>query len=180
MRGRSHRIRAAGSISPQTQQKQYHNTHQLQCLPPDHFNSPASAMFDLDRLRIVCPHGSSSGRPADSATSVDSTHMTRSSDIVASIQRRSRSILKQLSRFLFIGPFLCCTPVTTLQQRSPHKAFRRHSLFRRLETSTVERLRAVVPALLRRGESSPSCAFEKVEERCTTSYEAIRVSIAVE
>jgi hypothetical protein len=72
-------------------------------LPPDHLNPPASAVFDLDRLRIVCPHGSSSGRPADSSTASGTTSMMRSSDIVASSPRRCRSILKQLSRFRFIG-----------------------------------------------------------------------------
>ena len=75
----------------------------LQCLPPEHLNPQASAMFDLYRLEIICPHGSSSGRPPDSTKSDGPTSMTRSSDIVVSNQRRSRSFLTQLGWVRFVG-----------------------------------------------------------------------------
>ena len=59
-------------------------------------SSSVSAMFDLDRISIGGPSGLWSSRDVVAMTSLNRTHLNRSSDIVAPVQRSNRSNFKTL------------------------------------------------------------------------------------
>ena len=72
-------------------------------------SSSVSAMFDLDRISIGGPSGLWSSRDVVAMTSLNCTHLNRSSDIVAPVQRGNRANFNTLYVW-FPEPSPCWIP----------------------------------------------------------------------